>query len=458
MRSAVCAAMLFSVLAVSCGKKNSEELSAEKIAGYEHTFSNVVSTGGNATAENTVDEEGFTLSDDYIYVKSEQANIKSAPSSDSDTVTTMNYGERLYRTGCNEEGWNRIYYEGASAYVFSDSVTALTLDTETAFSYSLAALNIVETTRQFYSYEDLCSDLNDIKEAFPDTVQLNAIGLTADNRTVFEIVLGNPEAEHSILLTAGMESCEYMTSMFAAKLAEYYAHYSEEGLYNGYLYKELMENCSIHIIPMLNPDGVTVSQYYLDSVNSETIKDSINSWFERDQSNGGTSLSLDNYLMFFYANARGADLTLNFPYHWEDAESVSAPASTGYKGESAGSESETANIIWLIDKLNPDVVINLRTTGDTVSYDFGLEDDVYKKAYRYADLLSKTFVYTRDDSCYGKSYYGSLEGYAACVKNIPALRIKIGNGNAPLSLNEYNAIWNSGRESLAALMTEIIDR
>ncbi|MBQ8280859.1 MAG: hypothetical protein IJZ25_00455 [Lachnospiraceae bacterium] len=449
---------IISVCCISCGKKDDNELTAEEIAGFEHTFSNIVPPETGSGNEVVVDEEGFIVSDDYVYIKNDQANIKAAPSSEAETLTTMNYGVQLYRTGYNEEGWNRVHYEGTSAYISSDYITKLTLDTETEFTYSLAALNIVETQRQFYSYEDMCTDLNEIKEQFPDVVQLNAIGLTEDNRTVFEIVLGNPDAEHSILIAAGMEACEYMTSLFAMKLTEYYAHYSQEGLYEGYSYKELMDNCSIHIIPMLNPDGVAISQYYLESVNSQVIADNITSWFERDQSNGGTSLSLDNYLMFFYANARGVDLTYNFPYHWEEVEGVSAPASTGYKGVSAGSESETTNVIWLIDKINPDVVINLRTSGDSISYDYGLSDDVYKKAYNYADLMSKIFVYTRDDSQYGKSYFGSLEGYAACVKEIPTLRIKIGSGNAPLSLNEYNSIWNSGRESLAALMAEIINQ
>ncbi|MGN0165238.1 MAG: M14 family zinc carboxypeptidase [Lachnospiraceae bacterium] len=455
--SILLAAVLCACVLCSCGKKNKNLLSDEEIASFEHTFSNIVVQGGDDGNELVIDEEGFIVSDDFVYVKNDQVNIKSEPSSDAQTLATVNYGLKLYRTGYKEDGWNRIYYEGEAAYVYSNSVTKMSIDTETAFSYSLAALNIVETQRQFYSYEDMCADLNDIKEQYPDAVQLNAIGLTEDNRTVFEIVLGNPEAEHCILVTAGMEACEYMTSLFTMKLVEYYAHYAGEGLYQGYSYKELFENCSIHIIPMLNPDGVTISQYFPEAVNNSIVVDNINSWFERDQSNGGTSLSLDNYVLFYYANAEGVDITRNFPYHWDEVVGSSAPSSVGYKGISAGCASETENVIWLIDRINPDVVINFRTSGDEITYDYGLTDEVYSKSYRYADLMSKIFVYTRDDSCFGKSYYGSLEGYAACIKEIPAMRIKIGSGDAPLSLNEYSSIWNSGRESLAALMVEIIN-
>lgn len=459
--------LTFSVLAsvlflASCGNKK-DELSAEAIASYEHTFSNVTATQGEAQPEgggSVMDEQGFFLTDDYIYVKANQVNIRKTPAKDADSITTVNYGEKLYRTGYNESGWNRIYYDGEPAYVNSDYTTSLTIDATAEFDYSLAALNIVETSKQsiyYYSYEELCSDLDEIKKVFPDRVQLNAIGSTADNRTIFEAVLGNPEAKHSILVVAGMESCEYMTSMFAAKLAEYYAHYGAEGYYKGYSYAELLENCSIHIVPMLNPDGVAISQYYLEAVNTPSIKDNINSWFERDQNSGGTNLSLDMYLMFSYANARGVDLTLNFPYRWDDAESTEAPANKGYKGETEASENESLSILRLMETINPDALISLRTSGDSISYDFGLDDAVYEKAYCYADLLSGVFAYKRDDSTYGKSYFGSLEGYAACVEKIPSLRIKVGNGDAPLNGSEYNSIWNSGRESLAALITEIIN-
>lgn len=447
------------LLFTACGKED-EGLSKEVVASYEHTFSNVVATGEDTEVEVVIDEQGFYVTDDYIYVKTNQVNVRKEPSSDSELITTVNYGEKLYRTGYNEDGWERIYYEDGEAYVHSNYVTTLTIDNTAEFNYSVAALNIVETSKQsiyYYSYDELCGDLDEIKSKFPEMVQLNAIGSTADNRTIFEIVIGNPEAEHSILLVAGMESCEYMTSMFAAKLSEYYAHYGNEGYYNGYSYAELLEHCSIHIIPMLNPDGVTLSQYYIDSVNDLSIRDNIKSWFERDQGNGGTNLSLDMYLMFSYANARGTDLTINFPYHWEDAESTPEPANTGYKGDSEASENETASIIRLIDTLNPDAVINLRTTGDNISYNFGMSDEVYEKADKYATLMSETFAYTKDDSKYGKSYYGSLEGYAACVKEIPALRIKVGSGDAPLNGSEYNSIWNSGRESMAALMVQIIN-
>lgn len=447
--------LLLGVILIACGKD--ELLSSEVICSREHSFANIISTGNDADEEVVIDEEGFYVTDDYVYVRNNQAGIKASPEDGSESITTVNYGEKLYRTGYNEDGWNRIYYLDKVAYISSNYVTELTLDMETEFTYSLDSLSVVDTERQFYSYEDMCSDLNEIKKSYPEVVTLNAIGLTTDERTVFEVVLGNPDAEKSILLVGGMEACEYMTSMFAMKMIEYYAHYYNDGLYEGYSYNELMDNCCIRVVPMLNPDGVSISQYYLEAINNQTVVDSINTWFERDQSNGGTSLSLDMYLMFFYANAAGTDIGMNFPYGWDSIEGVSSPASADYKGSAAGSENETQNIMWLLDEVNPDVVINLRTTGNKITYDYGLSDEVYKKSYAYADLLSKIFVYTRDDSCFGKSYFGSLEGYAACEKEIPALRICIGAGNAPLSLNEYNSIWNSGRESLAALMAEIIN-
>jgi g-D-glutamyl-meso-diaminopimelate peptidase len=438
-----------------CGSKESG-LTKEQIESYDHSFSNVVGADDSLDSI-SYDDSGYIICDDYIYVSSETAILKTEANDTSENSVTLYYGDKLYRTGKNDEGWNRVFYDGENLYISDANVTEFTIDLETEFQYSLASLNIVETSRQYYSYDNLCDDLSEIRDKYPDYVTLNAIGNSADDRAVYEVIIGNPNAEKSILVVAGMEGCEYMTSMLAAKLCEYYAHSAADGLYNGYLYSELLEKCSFHIIPMLNPDGIAISQYYMNAVNNQAYATNINSWYERDESKGGTMLSLDNYLMFYYANVRGADLSLNFPYKWDEAESLSYAANSGYKGESEASENETQDVIKIINSLNPDMIINLRTSGDSVAYDFGADETLLNKTKDYADILSSVLTYTLDEKSYGKAAYGSLEGYSEAVLGIPALKISIGSGDAPLSLTEYNSIWNSGRETLIALAVQLVN-
>ena len=57
----------------------------------------------------------------------------------------------------------------------------------------------------------------------------------------------------------------------------------------------------------------------------------------------------------------------------------------------------------------------------------------------------------------GTAGYGSYEGYCNQAKGIPALGVYLGNGSTPLSLNEFNAIWNACRESWAVLQIAVVN-
>ncbi len=444
--------VLTGCLFTGCGK-NQDGLSKEVISGYEHSFFNSLQGDDNTVL--TYDEEGYVLTDDYVYVRNDSAVLKGSPDASAENIATKVFGDKLYRTGY-KDGWMRVYEDNMTMYINESMVTTLTIDTESDFTYSIAALNITDTSRQFYSYDDLCGDLNEIREQFSDVTHVNVIGSSADKRNIYEIVIGNPEAEKSLLIVGGMSGCEYMTGLFSVKLAEYYAHYAKEGLKGGYKYSELLDKCSIHIIPMLNPDGVAISQYNMDAVNNKTYADAINSWFQRDQSSGGINLSLDNYLMFYSANVKGVELAKNFPKDWSDASSAAAPANKGYKGSEPASENETKALIDLIDDLNPEMVINLRTTGNSVQYNFSGDADVLAKSKAFAEKAASILTYSLDNSDLTTSMNGSLEEYALS-KGIPALRVNIGNGDAPLSLNEYNSIWNSGRELPAGMIIELVN-
>lgn len=439
----------------ACGDKKENIVSDEKINSYEHIFSNVPGENINIVPE--YDEDGYMITNDLVYVSKDNANLLKTADSEGEKADNLQYGTELVRTSLSENGYSKISLDDKVFFISNSDITTLKIDKDKDFKYSVSALNIVETTRQFYTYDDMCEDIMLIRQQYPEAVKVYAIGLSWDNRTVYDIVLGNPDAGKKIIITGGMSGCEYMSSLVLAKYIEYYARYAAEGLYKGYSYKDLLNNCCIHIIPMVNPDGIAISQFYLDAVKTKTYYDNISQWFERDQSNGGTSLSIENYLMFYDGNVRGCDINMNFPYKWEETGGNSYPGSKNYKGDSARSENETLALIKLIDKINPDLVINMKTSGSSFNYYFGQNEALLKKCNDYANQLGSVSSHIVDNFKFLKDGYGSFEGYVNNVKNIPCLRMNIGNGNAPLSLNEYNSIWNSTREMLAEAMIMLIN-
>ena len=442
--------LLSLALLSSCKKDKGDDINIEA---YEHNINNISADSG----QNLYDEEGFLIKNDKIYVYTENAELYDAPTAEGTVQKTVVYGDELERKGVNEEnGYCKVLYDGAYLYVKSENITELVLDTDAEFSYMLSALSIVDTSRQFYTYEDMIEDMLEIKELNPDYVKLNVIGSSLDQRNIYDIVIGSEEAEHDIVVVGGMEGCEYMTSLFAAKLAEYYAYYYDDGIHDGYAYSQILGKCRLHIIPMLNPDGVIISQFNLDYVNLENVKTDIQGWFDRDQVSGGTSFMIETYLLYYYSNANGVDIAKNFPYEWESAGSAENRGRESYKGEAPASEAETTALIRLLDEVTPDVVINLRATGNSIMYDYSTNDEVVALSKEYATLVADVMGYDRTDEYYEDNTYGSLEGYVANSLDTPVMKIRIGNGQAPLSLNEYNSIWNSGRESLITLAQYIL--
>ena len=235
----------------------------------------------------------------------------------------------------------------------------------------------------------------------------------------------------------------------------------ETGNYNGFSYQELSENVAIHVIPMLNPDGIMISEEHLACVRNADIVSDLKKWYERDSRQGGTSLDMDNYLMFYYANANGVDLRRNFDYQWSQisyAEEEPAPSSKDYRGKESGSEPETRALLAQLTGCTPDLVIVYHTTGSKIEYKYGQEEEVKTAAKSYAEKLADIMNYEVNKESVGPAGYGSYEGYCNQVKGIPALGVYLGNGSTPLSLNEFNAIWNACRESWAVLQIAVINK
>lgn len=450
-------ALLILCVFAGCGKEDAKSnLKMKDTMLFEHAVSYYPGANSPSAADRIKDEEGYYVVSDMVYVTSDTLNLRKEPSVESELLTTVTYGTALSRTGEGEKGWDRILYEGQTAYVSQDYLITVPIQEEREFEFSQAMLSVVDTSRQIYSYDSLCEDLMQLKEAYGAHMQLNVLGTTRDNRNIFEVVVGNPNAKLQMTVVGTVCGTEYMTSLVCMKQLEYYLCFYETGNYRGLRYEDLFQQVSIRVIPMLNPDGATISQEYLSKISHKEIQDDLKRWFERDQSNGGTSLNLDNYLMFYFANGSGVDIRKNFAYRWEEAESVEEESSNGYKGGAAGSEPETKALVHLLSNEPQELVIAYHTTGSQVSWNFGQSETVLAKSKLYGEALSEFMNYEPHPDVVGKSAYGSFCGYAANVAGTPALQVQLGNGSAPLSLNEFNAIWNACRESWAAMQMELI--
>lgn len=423
---------------------------------FEHSVSTEV-VGDDGEQTELVDDEGYIIKNDVVYVTANTVNIRKGPNVEAELVATVSYGTALNRTGRGADGWDRLFYEDQIAYVSNQYVTTVEIQEEREFEFSAALMSVVDTSRQIYSYDSMCEDLEELRAKYPDYMKINVLGTSRDNRSIFEVVLGADSAKKHVYISAGTCGAEYMSTLVCMKQLEYYLCFYETGNYNGFSYKDLFNNVAIHVVPMLNPDGVTISQEYLSCVKNEEIQDDLREWFERDQSSGGTSLSQDNYLMFFYANAYGVDVRLNFDYQWDKITGAEEPGSMSYKGAQAATEAETQALLYQLTRDNADLVINYHTSGAMVQYNYGQAEPLLGMTREYATQLATLMNYEVSDKLVGVDGYGSYEGYCNMVAGVPAMSVALGNGSTPLSLNEFDSIWNACRESWAAMQVAVID-
>lgn len=112
---------------------------------------------------------------------------------------------------------------------------------------------VVQVSNLQYSYDQMKQDLETLQEKYPEQMQIESLGTTADGREILEAVLGDVNAEHHILVQATMHAREYMNTVLAMNQIEDYLRYSEERSYNETRWSELYKKVCFHVIPMVNP-------------------------------------------------------------------------------------------------------------------------------------------------------------------------------------------------------------
>ena len=231
-----------------------------------------------------------------------------------------------------------------------DEMTSQTEESvETASETAVQALEkpenpdaIIDLSTALYSYQKMENDLQLLAGYYPQYMTLDTAGVTtADGRNLYVIYFGNQNASRQIFICAATHAREYMTAQLVMKQLEYYCAHYEDGSYNGTAYRDIFENTCFVIVPMVNPDGVSISQFGEEGLNREDLRQNLRAIYESDKNGGYTDEAYDTYLTRWKANGMGVDLNRNYSPGWESVTDRTAPSSGLYKGTQPGSEAES---------------------------------------------------------------------------------------------------------------------
>lgn len=249
--------------------------------------------------------------------------------------------------------------------------TAPTVPATTAPTQPPAAEPIVALTGKFYTYDEMVSDLMALTARYPEKLRYQVYGKSADDRDLYAAVLGNTDAQKQVIITAGMHAREYINPYLLMLQLEYYLENYYTGTYNGKSMSDLFDRVAFVVVPMTNPDGITLTQEGISAIRSPQLQEIIRGICRK---NGVQEANMDYWVRTYWkSNAAGVDLNRNFDALWNEhlAEPGGSPVTEVshqyYKGPTANSEPETYHLIQLTESLsNPVTSVCVHSRGQIV--------------------------------------------------------------------------------------------
>ena len=292
-----------------------------------------------------------------------------------------------------------------------------------------------------YTYENMIQDATVLLSLYSDLVTEDTLAVTADGREILHFVIGNPNAEKQIFVNGAIHAREYMTAQLVMKqMAVYLQHVQNGDFYGETSYQDMWQSCAIHVVPMVNPDGIAISQFGLDGIWSDDIRNGIVDIAAMD----GVEISTE-YLDRWKANALGVDLNRNFDAWWEYyADPVGHPSSDHYKGSYPGSEIESAALIALTENNHFSYTISYHNQGQIIYWCFDNMDAIYDKSLNWASQLSVETGYSlvSDYSTVDPAGYSDW-GIYRC--QIPSVTIETSSGYSPYLSGQFPQVWEENK-------------
>lgn len=299
-----------------------------------------------------------------------------------------------------------------------------------------------------YTYDQMSQDIQKLSARYGSHMKVNVIGTSLDGRNLYEIVVGNQNAPKHILIHAGIHAREYMTPLLVMKQLEYGLAFYDSGSYNGTPLSQLFNQVAIHYVPMVNPDGISISQFGESGIRSATLRQQIRECYENDKALGRTSATYERYLLYWKADARGTDLNQNFPADWDQVSSSPKPSYGTYKGTSSLSEPESQALANLAMSRNWALTISYHSMGNLIYWDYA-GNKVKETSKALADLMASKTGYRLG----GSSGHGGFKDWVQIKDSpIPSVTIEVGSVTCPMPVSEFPAVWQHNKEVWVSAM------
>lgn len=291
-----------------------------------------------------------------------------------------------------------------------------------------------------YSYEQMMRGLMAMEQDFKGRIRTRVLELSSDGRAIVEARLGKENAEHHVLVHAGIHGREYLNSALLVRLMA-------DWLADGEEFKYLAEAVCVHVLPMVNPDGCSVSQEGLKGIRTPALREELQQCYVREAGNKST---LAGYFSTWKANARGVDINRNFPSGWDSYRGPDLPGAEGFKGRAPGCEAETRALLKVVREYPLDCGISYHSSGNLIYWDYGTVGRVREAERCLALSLAKDTGYELRSTVEDELDGAGLSDYLMRECGIPGVTVETGTAPCPLPAQEFPEIYAHSRGVLRA--------
>lgn len=291
--------------------------------------------------------------------------------------------------------------------------------------------SVVPTTVPF-TYTVLQLTLQGLKARYPFLI-VNAITQTRFGRKVPQIAAGI--GTRRVVYNASHHANEWITTPVLLRFLEQYAQaVSENGSIFGYPAQELYQRTKLHMVPMVNPDGV-------DLVTGAIAPDSEE---YRQAEQIAARYPQIPFPDGWKANLSGVDLNLNYPAGWENARQIkfaqgyTTPAPRDYVGAAPLDQPESAAMAELTRLVDPRLTLSYHTQGNVIYWKYlDMEPPGARQiGERFADVSG----YLLEDTPRASGYAGYKDWFIL-IYDRPGYTIEVGLGESPLPLSQFEEIY-----------------
>lgn len=296
-----------------------------------------------------------------------------------------------------------------------------------------------------YTYKIMANVIRKLLETYP-YLEVGTIGKSEMGKDILYLRLGKGQTQ--VCYNASFHANENITTPVLLKFAEQMMRaYTDGSDVQGVEPRQLFEECSLYLVPMVNPDGVDLVNGALTEGESYQYAKRIAAQFPDIPFPDG-----------WKANIEGVDLNLQFPAGWNLAKEIkfaqgyNRPAPRDYVGLAPLTAPESRAMYDFTKNHDFQLILAYHTQGEVIYWKYLNYEP--ENSYRIARYFSQVSGYLVEETPAASGYAGYKDWFIEEYDR-PGYTVEAGLGTNPLPMEQFPKIYSDNLGILLGGLTEI---